>query len=171
MSAAPLRFEAEDGAFAVELDAAALGSLGADAPADSPWTLTSAPDWNAYEALRLLAAVFADGSVAALVALRPRGAQGHDADGVTAVLVDRGTSVESALEALVSTELDGDSRVRRVGVELWTSEEPPPRRLAADRTHTARSDAGGLVRESALMAARLDGETGTAVFEVLRPAD
>ena len=82
----------------------------------------------------MLAAVFADGSIAALVALRPRGSTGHDADGVSAVLVERGKSAESAYEALVSTELDGDRRVRRVGVELWTSEEPPPRR-ARRRPH------------------------------------
>ena len=171
MSVPPLRFEAEDGTFAVELDAESLGSLAAGESADSPWTIATAPDWEVHEALRLLAAVFTDGSIAALVALRPRGSAGHDADGVSAVLVDRGKTAESAYEALVSTELDGDRRVRRVGVELWTSEEPPPRRLAADRTHTSTSDTNGLERESALMEARLDGESGTAVFEVLRPAD
>jgi hypothetical protein len=171
MSVAPMRFEAEDGAFAVELDPEALGSVAPDTAFTSPWTLETAPDWETYETLRLLAAVFGDGSIAAVVALRPRGAAGHDADGVSAVVIDRGKTVESAHEALVSTELDSDSRIRRVGVELWTSEEPPPRRLAADRTHTSTGDSGGLERESALMAARLDGERGTAVFEVLKPAD
>ncbi len=87
------------------------------------------------------------------------------------MLVDRGKTAESAHEALISTELDSDGRVRRVGVELWTSEEPPPRRLAADRTQLRdRRTSGGLERELALMDARLDGEPGTAVFEVLRPA-
>ena len=171
MSVPPLRFEAEDGEFAVELDAQALAALAAGESADSPWTLEAAPDWGSYEALRLLAAVFGDGSIAALVALRPRDAEGHDAEGVTAVLVDRGKSAEGAREALLSTELDADGRVRRVGLELWTSEEPPPRRLAADRTHTTTEDGDGLEREAALMDARLDGDTGTAQFEVLRPAD
>lgn len=171
MSVPPLRFEAEDGGFAVELDAEALASLGAGDSGQSPWRIVATPDWARFESLRLLAAVFADGTVAALVALRPSGSTGHDADTVTAVLVDRGRSAESVQEALISTELDAERRVRRVGVEIWTSDEPPPRRLAADRTHSATSDGDGLERESALMQARLDGEPGTAVFEVLRPAD
>jgi hypothetical protein len=72
-------------------------------------------------------------------------------------------------EALLSTELDHDSAVRRVGVELWTSEEPPPRRLAADRTDSASSESNGLSREATLMDARLDGESGTAIFEIVKP--
>lgn len=170
MSAAPLRFEAEDGSFAAELDADALGSLAAGEGLESPWTLAEAPDWARYEALRLLAAVFADGSITAVVALRPTGAAGHDAEVVSALLVDRGKSAESVHEALFSTELDGERRVRRVGVEIWTSEEPPPRRLAADRTHAQTSDSDGLERESVVMDARLDGARGTAVVDVFRPA-
>lgn len=162
MSSATLRFET--GAV-VELDAGALGSLSA---ARSPWTIATPPDWERYEALRLLAARFGDGLVAALVALRPIGARGHDAEEVTAVVVDRGRATQ-AHEALVSTELDSEQRVRRVGVELWTSEEPPPRRFAADRTDSAAGAEDGVAREAALMDARLDGEAGIAVFEILRP--
>jgi hypothetical protein len=166
----PLRFEADDGSFAVELDSDALGSLGAGEAAESPWTVAEAPDWDRFDSLRLLAAAFADGSLTALVALRPAGASGHDTDRVSALLVDRGKPAEPAYDALVSTELDADRQVRRVGVELWTSEDPPPRRLAADRTHSATAQMDGVERESALMDARLDGESGTAVFEVLRPS-
>jgi hypothetical protein len=169
MSVPPLRFEAEDGAFAVELDAEALGSLAGGESLASPWKIAAEPDWETYEALRLLAAVFPGETIAALVALRPKGSPGHDADGVSAVLIDRGKTAESAHEALISTELDRDRRVRRVGVEIWTSEEPPPRRLAADRTRATTADGNGLERELALMEARLDGESGTAVFETLRP--
>lgn len=170
MSPDPLRFEAEDGSFAAELDAAALGSLAAGESPDSPWTLAEPPDWNRFDALRLLAAVFTDRSIAALVSLRPSGAAGHDADVVSAILLDRGKTAASAHEALLSTELDAERRVRRVGVELWTSEEPPPRRLAADRRRWATSGSNGLEREAVLMEARLDGEAGAALFEVLRPA-
>ena len=164
MSTDPLRFEADDGSFAVELDPGALGDS-----AESPWTIATVPDWDRFEALRLLGARFADGSVAAVVALRPSGAAGHGADGVTAVLDDRGKGAAGVHEALLSTELDGDRLVRRVGVELWTSEEPPPRRLAADRTGSASRESNGLSREATLMDARLDGESGTAVFEVVKP--
>ena len=164
MSPDRMRFEADDGSFAVELDPGALGE-----DAASPWTIEAPPNWQRFEAMRLLGAHFADGSVAAVVSLRPTGADGHDADGVTAVLDDRGKGAAGVYEALLSTELDGDRLVRRVGVELWTSEEPPPRRLAADRTGTASSESNGLSREATRMEARLDGESGTAVFEVVRP--
>lgn len=162
MSSATLRFET--GAV-VELDAAALAY---PATGESPWTIATPPDWERYDALRLLAARFGDGLIAALVALRPAGARGHDAEEVTAVVVDGGQP-QRAHEALVSTELDPERRVRRVGVELWTSEEPPPRRFAADRKDSAVSTEDGIARETTLMDARLDGQTGTAVFEILRP--
>jgi hypothetical protein len=164
MSPDSLRFEADDGSFAVELDPSALGGAAA-----SPWTIATAPNWERFEAMRLLGARFADGSVAAVVALRPAGAPGHDAEGVTAVLDDRGKGAAGVHEALLSTEVDRDSAVRRVGVELWTSEEPPPRRLAADRTDSASSESNGLSREATLMDARLDGESGTAIFEIVKP--
>jgi hypothetical protein len=162
MSSATLRFET--GAV-VELDAGALASPAAD---KSPWTIASPPDWERYDALRLLAARFGDGLIAALVALRPAGAGGHDAEEVTAVVVDRGRA-QQAHEALVSTELDPDRRVRRVGIELWTSHEPPPRRFAADRTDSSTTTSDGVAREATLMDARLDGEAGIALFEILRP--
>jgi hypothetical protein len=163
MSSDTLRFEA-DGAV-LDLDAGRLGSLGAG---ESPWALAEEPDWSRLDAVRLLAASFGDGLVTALVALRPAGAEGHDADQVTAVIVDRGRA-RQAHEALVSTELDPDRMVRRVGVELWTSEEPPPHRFAADRTAHSASAADGVRRESTLMDAHLDGERGRAIFEILRP--
>jgi hypothetical protein len=162
MSPDPLRFAADDGSFAVELDPGALGDA-----AGSAWTIVATPDWDRFAAMRLLGARFADGSVAAVVSLRPAGAEGHDADGVTAVLDDRGKGATGVHEALLSTELDADRMVRRVGVELWTSEEPPPRRLAADRTGSASSESNGFARAATLMDARLDGESGTAVFEVV----
>jgi len=166
-----LRFEAADGSVIVELDADGLAALAAGESAGSPWRLASAPDWGRFDSLRLLAASFGNGSIAALTALRPAGADGHDADQVAAVLVDRGETVKSAHEALLSTEVDADGRVRRIGLEIWTSEDPPPRRLAADRAHSSDAGDDGVERETVLMDARLDGEGGTALFEVLRPAE
>lgn len=168
MSDGDLRFRA--GGADVELDAAAIASLGRSGPGESPWRLVAAPDWERYEALRLLAASFGDGAVTALVAMRPRGAAGHDAEEVSAVVVDPRKGPQSAGEALLSTELDAERHVRRVGVELWTSEEPPPRRFAADRRDSVIGASDGVEREAALMDARMDGESGTAIFEVLRPA-
>ncbi len=165
-----IRLEAGEGSAVVELNADALASLAAGDSDDSPWSVLTEPDWSGYESLRLLAATFDDGSIAALVALRPAGAAGHDAEQTVAVLVDRGKSVEDAHQALLSTELDAEGLVRRVGLELWTSDEPPPRRLAADRAHSNSITGETSERESALMEARLDGESGTAMFEVLRSA-
>ena len=165
MSLAPIVFA---GAVAAELDPERLDSLGKSEPPESPWRLAD-PDWDGVESVRLLAARFADGSIAALASARPADANGHDADEVAAVYAARGKA-EGVHEALVSTEEDADGRVRRVGVELWSSEEPPPRRLAADRTGYFASAAGGVEHEAVLLEARLDGEPGVALFEILRPA-
>lgn len=170
MNESTLRFESADGAVVAELDPRALAALAAGESGQSPWKLANPPDWERFDSLRLLAAAFGDGTVAALTALRPIGATGHDTDQIAAVLVDRGETVESAHEALLSTEVDADGRIRRVGLEFWGSPEPPPRRLAADRAHTNDEREDGVSRESVLMEARLDGRGGTALFEVIRPA-
>ncbi len=169
MSDSLLRFESGDGSAVLELDPAALGPLASGEPAESPWRLAVGPDWERFESLRLLAAGFKDGSVAAVVAMRPHGSSGHDSDQVSAVFAEGGDAVSDPHEVLLSTETDAEGRVRRVGVEVWTSEEPPPHRLAADRAESSTSEADGVERESVRMDARLDGETGAALFEVLRP--
>lgn len=166
----PLRFEAGDEAGVAELDDDALGALASGESAASPWTIAEEPDWAGIASLRLLAAQFADGSVTALLAARPARAEGHDADLVAAVLVDPGGDVSQMEQVLLSTELDAEDRVRRVGVELWRSEEPPPYRLAADRLSFEAGASAGHRRESVLMRARLDGQEGTAMFERLTPA-
>jgi hypothetical protein len=168
MSDAPLRFESGEGSTVVELDPDGLASLAAGESAASPWTVAEGPDWKRCEQLRLLAAAFADGSAAAVVAIRPAGAEGHDADSLSAVLVDAGRNVGDVHDLLFSTERDDDGLVRRIGLEIWTSDEPPPRRLAADRNQTSTDDADGVERERVLMDARLDGESGTALLEILR---
>lgn len=162
------RFELGEGTGAVELDGDAVGSLTPGAAPQSPWSLVEEPDWQAVEVVRLLAAAFDDGSIAALVAVRPARADGHDAERMAALMVDPKGRVGEVEQALLSTELDAEGKVRRVGVELWPTEEPPPHRLAADRVSHATDRAETLASETALMDARIDGEKGTAIFAVLR---
>lgn len=163
-----------EGAPAVEIDLEALGAPGAQdgAPA-SPWRLASAPDWSRVEALRLIAGRFSDGTAVALVSVRTPGGSGHDTDALTASVMASGAEPSEAREALLSTEYDGAGRVRRIGLELWTAEDPPPLRLAADRVDVSERADGApdaARREVVTMAARLDGREGSVLLETLRPA-
>jgi hypothetical protein len=135
----------------------------------SPWTVDGDIDWEAVEALRLLGVVFDDGRRLALVAVRPRGTSGHDADEVTSLLVEEEDLVPVE-EALLSTEYDAEGLPRRVGLELWIDPEAPPLRVAGYRARPAAVDAGELRRQATPMSFRVDGVDGEGAYEVLQPA-
>jgi hypothetical protein len=136
---------------------------------ESAWRLGATVDWTGVDCLRILT-VAAGESAVALAALRPSGAEGHDAETVAAGYLHSDDNVQIAGEALLSTEYDPTGAARRVGVELWAG-SGMPLRIAADRTGEAtHSDADGIRRETTPLSARFDGAEGPGLFEVLRPA-
>jgi hypothetical protein len=167
----------------VEWDVEALRALGASRhePGGSevrrPWHLDREPDWERTSALRLISVAFNDGTLLAVAALRPRGAEGHDADAVGAILVSPEGEVSELHEAFISTEYGPGGRARRLGLELYkdsTGQDSTdkdstatPIRIAADRTGTveeARESAG---REATVLTFRMQGTPGTGLHEVI----
>lgn len=153
----------------VECDLASLlRSADAADPGSAPsWELAGI-DWERMASLRLISASFGEDALAVAVA-RPAGAETPDADAVAAAYVSP-VGAERSDEAFLSTEYDADDRIRRVGLELWGG-VAGARRVAADRSgETLATDADGIEREVTPMAFRLDGERGSGLHELLRPA-
>ncbi len=156
----------------VEWDVEALRELHATsrhadtAEARPIWRLERGPDWEGASALRVISASFDDGALLGVAALRPRGAAGHDADAVGAVLVSAEGEVARPHEALLSTEYGPDGRPRRLGLELYEHSTGPPLRIVADRAADPRPGAGG---EHTALRLRMEGIPGTGLHELVAP--
>jgi hypothetical protein len=161
---------ADGPALRVEWDVEALRELSATprhpgaGEARPTWRLEREPDWEGASALRVISARFDDGALLAVAALRPRGAAGHDADAVGAVLVSAEGEVAQVHEALLSTEYGPDGSARRLGVELYGDSTGPPIRVVADRVADARPGASG---EQTALRLRMEGMPGTGVHELM----
>jgi hypothetical protein len=137
-----------------------------ETPAAAPgWRFQGEPGWERLELVRVLGASFDDGTVLAIAAARPAGAQGHGEEAVAGVLLAPEEGAIEAAEVLLSTEYGPDGRPRRLGVELYEDELSPPRRVAGDVLEP--SGEGG--RLAAAVELRMDGVPGTGLLEVVRP--
>ena len=120
------------------------------------------PDWNRIALMRSLSAALEDGSLLAVAAARPEGAAGHGEEAASAVLLDPEGALTGFDEPLVSTEYDPEGRPRRIGVELWSSDEDgAPLRGAGTLI--------GPAADVALLRFTLDGSPGTARYELVKP--
>lgn len=132
---------------------------------ECPGTLVrsrGALDWNRLELVRSLTAVLDDGTLLAVAAARPAGAAGHGDEVVSAVLLDPEDALTRFDDPLLSTEYDAEGRQRRVGAELWSSDEDAaPLRGAGTLFGTADG--------TAFLRFTLDGSPGTATYVIQRP--
>ncbi len=164
-----LRFELGDGlAVEWELDRLMRAADAADSSAPPAWELHGEPDWERFESLRLIVGAAGEAALALAVA-RPASAPDHGSDGVAVALIGA-DGADQAEEALLSTEYDPGGHMRRLGVEVWL-EGGIGMRVAADRSgDPARSIEDGLEREATPLTVRFDGERGTGIHELIRPA-
>jgi hypothetical protein len=139
---------------------------GAD-EAPPTWRVDAEPDWQATSALRVISASFEDGALLAVAALRPREAEGHDADAVGAILISPEGEVVRLHEVLLSTEYGRDGRARRLGLELYERSDGPPIRVAADRDGTVEGEARGGAGEETPLRLKMEGTPGTGLHELI----
>jgi hypothetical protein len=169
MSAAVARvFEAPTGeTVRFEWAADELAAIDASAPPPEPiWRLGGELDWDVVGAVRVLSARLDDGRLLAIAALRPAGAAGHGEELVAGALGDA-ESFEQLEETLLSTEYGPDGKPRRIGLELYASEDGLPLRIAGDVTEVASSNSGGVERVAAALALRGGGISGAGVIDLL----
>jgi hypothetical protein len=133
--------------------------------AEVPWKLSGQLDWDEVEAVRVFSGRLEDGAIA-IAAVRPAGAAGHGEEAIAGVLVND-VGVERLDEVLLSTELDGDGAVRRIGLELYRTDGPMPLRIAGDAIGSETIQDGGLSRASTAFELRAAGATGSGRLEVL----
>jgi hypothetical protein len=169
--AVALEFEAPTGeTVRFEWNADELAAIGSSTPPAEPiWRLGGELDWDEIEAVRVLSARLDDGRLLAIAALRPAGAAGHGEELVAGALGEA-ESFEQLEEALLSTEYGPDGKPRRIGLELYASEDGLPLRIAGDVTGVANSAAGGVERVAAALALRGGGISGAGAIDLLERA-
>jgi hypothetical protein len=124
--------------------------------ADPPWRLDFEPDWSRAEAIRVLSGSFEDGTLLAVAAWRPHGAEGHGDDAVVGALIAADGEARVMEEVLLSVQLDASGKPSRIGLELYEIEDSIPERVAGDGARELRL--------------RMGGVAGRGVLDVLGPA-
>jgi hypothetical protein len=128
------------------------------------------PDWERIEETRNVAAWLEDGTAVTLTSVRPRGANGQDADAVWAVLLDPAGSLHVD-EPRLSTTFDADGRQRRAGLELWVGEEDGyARRAAGEVLCGSTFDLGQLRLDCSFFAWHMEGRNGVGRYDLVRRA-
>ncbi len=130
-------------------------------PADPVWTLGGELDWDEVDSVRVLSARLGDGRLVAIAALRPAGAAGHGEDLVAGAIGD-GESFSGIAEPLISIEYGPDGRPRRVGLEIYPSEDGLALRVAGDVAALSASVTGGVERVAAALEIRGGADRGGA---------
>jgi hypothetical protein len=125
----------------------------------------SAPEWRELDALRAISAVFEPGLAALAVARRPRAADNHGNELVTAVLLEAG-ELRAPEDARISTVYDGGGRQHSSGLELWFPGEDYPRRLFGTVQAGTSLELGGLLVHAAAFTWRMEGHTGAGIYEL-----
>jgi hypothetical protein len=129
--------------------------------------------WEELELARTVCAWWDEAHALTLSALRPAAAVGHDAEALTAFLVDDGAEpqVLPVAEPRLSTTYDAEGRQRRAGVELWVGEDDElPRRAAGHVACGTSLELGRLRLDCAFFHWRMEGRDGVGRYDVLRRA-
>jgi hypothetical protein len=137
------------------------------------------PRWDDIARAGTVSAWLAPDRAIALRTVRPAGADGHEDEAVSAVLVDAdpadpdaGTQAHTVAEPRLSTTYDGEGHQRRAGLELWVGDDDQlPRRAAGRALCGTTLELGRLRLDSAFFAWRMEGRTGVGRYDVLRRAD
>jgi hypothetical protein len=127
-----------------------------------------APDWSRIELARTLSAWLDEDCSVTFAAVRPAGAEGHDAEALGAFLVEDGAA-QAVFQPRLSTIHDDHDRQRRAGLELWPTEAAEyPLRAAGEAICGTTLELGRLQLDAAFFRWRMDGRTGVGRYDVLR---
>jgi hypothetical protein len=123
------------------------------------------PEWHDLDLLRAISAVFEPGLAALAVARRPRAADDHGSELVTAVLVEAG-ELRAPEDARISTVYDGGGRQHSSGLELWFPGEEYPRRLFGTVQAGTSLELEGVSVHAAAFNWRMEGKVGAGLYEL-----
>jgi hypothetical protein len=125
-------------------------------------------DWDRMDLARTLSAWWDEDHALMLTAIRPAGAEHHDAEEVTAHLLE-GEPMAVA-EPRLSTTYDAEGHQRRAGLELYVTgdDDEYPRRVAGEVACGTSLDLGRLRLDCAFFTWRTDGREGIGRYDLLR---
>jgi hypothetical protein len=129
-----------------------------------------APQWDDLDLVRSVAAIADERNAFLAVAKRPRGADGHGKEKVSAVLLVDG-EVRTVEDTRISTVYDGGGRQRSAGLELWVKGDDYPHRGAGAAVAGSSLDLTGLSVHVAMFRWRLDGRDAFGGYELMLRAD
>ena len=124
-----------------------------------------APAWEELDAIRSVSALFDAQHAVLVLARRPRHAEGHGQELVTAHLLSGGEPL-AVEDARISTVYDGDGRQRSAGLELWLPGEDFPRRASGSAIGGASLAFEGLDVHVAVFRWRMEGREGAGAYEL-----
>ena len=125
-----------------------------------------APDGKRFDAMRTVSAWFGEADGLAVLAARPRKARGHDAELLSALLVENGVAIHVE-DPRLSTTYSAAGVPMRLGLELWIQDEAGeqyPRRAAGEALGQAAVSEDPPLR-SELVRMRMRGRRGVGVYE------
>jgi hypothetical protein len=127
-------------------------------------------DWDRMDLARTVCAWWDEDHALMLTAIRPAGAEHHDAEEIAAHLLE-GEPVAVA-DPRLSTTYDAEGHQRRAGLELYVTGEDDeyPRRVAGEVTCGTSLDLGRLRLDCAFFEWRTEGRAGTGRYDLLRRA-
>ncbi len=131
-----------------------------------------APDWTSIERTRVAGAWFDDGAVS-LSAILPEGSGGHGDEALSAVIFEPEAGEEGFVrvgDPRLSTTYDAEGRQGRAALELWVTDDGPPRRLWGDVVCGTTLDLGRLRLDCSFVRWHMGGREGVGRFDVLRRA-
>jgi hypothetical protein len=127
-------------------------------------------DWERMDLARTVCAWWDEGHALILSAIRPAGAEHHDAEEIAAHLLEGETL--AVADPRLSTTYDAEGRQRRAGLELYVTgdDDEYPRRVAGEVTCGTSLDLGRLRLDCAFFAWRTEGREGIGRYDLLRRA-
>ena len=123
------------------------------------------PEWGELDLLRAISAVFEPGLAALAVARRPRAAEGHGKELVSAVLIEAG-ELRAPEDARISTVYNGGGRQHSSGLELWFPGEEYPRRLFGTVQAGTSLELQQVSVHAAAFTWRMEGHAGSGMYEL-----
>jgi hypothetical protein len=129
------------------------------------------PDWSRIGRTRTVSAWFGDESLS-VSAIAANGESDHGREAISATIFEPGeTGFVHVEDPRLSTTFDADGRQRRAALELWVTDDGPPRRATGDVVCGTTLDLGRLRLDTAFLSWRMDDRVGAGRYDVLRRAD
>ena len=129
------------------------------------------PDWSRIGRTRTVSAWFGEHALS-VAAIAKAGESDHGREAISATIFEPGDEgCVRVGDPRLSTTFDDDGRQRRASLELWITDDGPPRRATGDVLCGTTLDLGRMRLDTAFLTWRMDDAAGVGRYDVLRRAE